>query len=158
MEGLDSKKQRVLQISCGLKHTAVIVHCPSLQTNRLICFGGNQYGQCGNGEHGKGKVKTTFDANASLHGKSVSIIECAGAHTILKTSNNDVYSFGLNDKGQLGLGVVGTFSSTPRRLKRFTSFPIVKISCSEESSSVVTSNGDFFVWGRNTEGMFDSEL
>jgi len=75
----------------------------------------------------------------------------------VKTFNNDVYSFGLNDKGQLGLGVVGNFASTPQKIKRFTSFPITKISCSEESSSVATSNGDLFVWGRNTEGMFDSE-
>ena len=85
------------------------------------------------------------------------MVECAGAYTILKTNTNDLYCFGLNDKGQLGLGVEDTFSFTPRRLNRFISFPIVKIFCSEESSSVITFNGDFFVWGRNTEGMFDSE-
>jgi len=125
--------------------------------NQLVSFGGNQYGQCGNGEHGKGKLKTTFDASFLLQGKSITIVECAGAHTIVKSFNNDVFSFGLNDKGQLGLGVVGQFSSIPHKLQRFTSFPIVKISCSDESSSVVTSNGDFYVWGRNTDGMFDSE-
>ena len=102
-------------------------------------------------------MKTNFDANSILKGKTVQIVECGGAHTILKTINNEVYSFGLNDKGQLGLGLVGNFSSLPHKIQRFTSFPITKISCTDESSSLLTSNGDLFVWGRNTDGMFDGE-
>lgn len=171
LTALCPKKHRVLQISCGMKHTAIIINSSTTSAanpNELLCFGGNQYGQCGNGEHGasagssvatKGpKVKSTYEVvEGALKGKSVTMVECGGAHTIVRTSNNDIYSFGLNDKGQLGLGTVGTFSSTPKKLKHFTSFQITQISCSEESSSVVTSNGDLFVWGRNTEGMFDSE-
>ena len=157
VEGLNCKRQQILSISCGLKHTAVITFCPKTQLNQLICFGGNQYGQCGNGEHGRGKLKTNFDANIHLKGKSIQIVECGGAHTILKSLSNEVYSFGLNDKGQLGLGLVGNFSSIPHKLQRFTSFPVVKISCSDESSSLLSSNGDLYVWGRNTEGMFDGE-
>ena len=82
----------------------------------MICFGGNQYGQCGNGEHGRGKLKTNFDANVVLKGKTIQLVECGGAHTILKSISNEVYSFGLNDKGQLGLGIVGNFSSVPHKL------------------------------------------
>jgi len=63
----------------------------------------------------------------------------------------------LNDKGQLGLGIVGNFSSIPHKLQRFTSFPIMKISCTDESSSLLTTNGDLYVWGRNAQGMFDGE-
>ena len=75
----------------------------------------------------------------------------------MKTVSNEVYSFGLNDKGQLGLGIVGNFSSIPHKIHRFTSFPVIKISCSDESSSLLTKNGDLYVWGRNTDGMFDGE-
>ena len=121
-------------------------------------FGGNQYGQCGNGDHGRGKIKSSFDPNIMLKGKSVTHVECGGAHTIIRSISNDVYSFGLNDRGQLGLGVKGNFSSVPHKLPRFTSFPITKISCSEESSSCLTNNGDLYFWGRNTDGMFDSEF
>lgn len=85
------------------------------------------------------------------------MVECGGAHTLIKSYSNELYACGLNDKGQLGLGVAGNFSSIPHKLQRFTSFPIFKISCSEESSSLLTTNGDLYVWGRNTEGMFDSE-
>jgi alpha-tubulin suppressor-like RCC1 family protein len=92
-----------------------------------------------------------------LKGKNITVVECGGAHTLVKTINSEIYSFGLNDKGQLGLGVVGNFSSIPHKISRFTSFPIIKMACSEESSGLLTSNGDLYVWGRNTEGMFDGE-
>jgi hypothetical protein len=32
------------------------------------------------------------------------------------------------------------------------------MSCSDESSSLLTSNGDVYVWGRNTEMMFPNQL
>ena len=77
---------------------------------------------------------------------------------MIKTQSNEVWSFGLNDKGQLGLGKCGSFSSQPLKIKRFTSFDVKKICCSDESSCLVTVQGDLYVWGRNTSGMFDSEF
>lgn len=71
MEGLNCKKSKIIKISCGLKHTAVIMFCPIMNQNEIICFGGNEYGQCGNGESGKGKIKNSFDCHISLKGKSI---------------------------------------------------------------------------------------
>jgi alpha-tubulin suppressor-like RCC1 family protein len=58
-------------VCCGLKHTAVIMFCPIMNQNEIICFGGNEYGQCGNGESGKGKIKNSFESHISLKGKSI---------------------------------------------------------------------------------------
>ena len=157
VEALNSKKQRIVGVACGMKHTVVLSFCSRSQLTLVTCFGGNQYGQCGNGEHGRGTLKTNFDACVSLKGKSVSLIECGAAHTMVKTLNNELYSFGLNDKGQLGLGIMGNFTTIPHKMSRFTSFPVTKMSCSEESSSCLTSNGDLYIWGRNTDNMFDGE-
>ena len=43
------------------------------------------------------------------------------------------------------------------KIPRFTSFPVIKITCSDESSCVLTATGDVYVWGWNAEGMFDTE-
>jgi len=43
------------------------------------------------------------------------------------------------------------------KIPRFTSFPVIKITCTDESSCVLTAPGDVYVWGRNAEGMFDTE-
>jgi alpha-tubulin suppressor-like RCC1 family protein len=50
-------------------------------------------------------VKKNFEPNLHLHGKLVELVACGGAHTVVKTSSQEVYAFGLNNKGQLGLGV-----------------------------------------------------
>lgn len=67
--------------------------------NELICFGSNLYGQCGNKEHGKGRLKITFNAVQTLKGKHIELAECGAAHSVVKTGSNDLFSFGLNDKG-----------------------------------------------------------
>ena len=34
----------------------------------------------------------------------------------------------------------------------------MEICCSDESSCLLTNNGDLYVWGRNTNGMFDGDF
>lgn len=67
-------------MSCGIKHTALLT-----SKNELICFGSNEFGQCGDGRHGL--LKTTFDVNINLKGKQIESVECGGAHTLVKTSS-----------------------------------------------------------------------
>ena len=81
-------------MACGVKHTALIT-----SKSELICFGSNEFGQCGDGKYGKDLIKKSFEINTSLRGKIVEYIACGGAHTLVKTSTQEVYAFGLNDKG-----------------------------------------------------------
>ena len=106
-----------MKMACGVKHTALIT-----TKNELICFGSNEFGQCGDGRSGDDLMKKNFDPNPFLRGKQLQLIACGGAHTLVKTSTNEVYAFGLNDKGQLGLGVKTELIVTPAKLKNFTSF------------------------------------
>jgi alpha-tubulin suppressor-like RCC1 family protein len=85
---------QITKMACGVKHTAVIN-----TENELICFGSNEYGQCGDGKHGVDLIKKNFEPNLHLHGKIVEMVACGGAHTLIKTSSQEVYSFGLNNKG-----------------------------------------------------------
>lgn len=121
--------------------------------NEVICFGSNEFGQCGDGKHGSNCMKLTFDINVSLKGKHLELIACGGAHTIVKTQQSqELFAFGLNDKGQLGLGVMSSLVPTPQKIKNFTSFNIESIQCADEQSAALTGNGDLFVWGRNSGG------
>jgi alpha-tubulin suppressor-like RCC1 family protein len=51
-------------MACGVKHTALIT-----TNNELICFGSNEYGQCGDGKSGQDLIKKNFEPNLYLHGK-----------------------------------------------------------------------------------------
>lgn len=68
-------------MACGVKHTALVT-----SKNELICFGSNEYGQCGDGKTGKDLIKRSMDVNPFLRGKSIELVACGGAHTLVKTS------------------------------------------------------------------------
>ena len=84
----------MVKMACGVKHTALIS-----SKAELVCFGSNEFGQCGDGRCGTDLIKKTFDINHHLRGRLIEIVACGGAHTLVKTSSQEVYSFGLNDKG-----------------------------------------------------------
>jgi regulator of chromosome condensation len=51
-------------MACGVKHTALIS-----SKAELVCFGSNEYGQCGDGRCGTDLIKKTFDINHHLRGR-----------------------------------------------------------------------------------------
>ncbi|KAK9309341.1 hypothetical protein QLX08_000965 [Tetragonisca angustula] len=83
----------VVQVSCGLHHTVVL-----LQNGEVYTFGSNIYGQLGVGDlvaHG-GAV------HVKLSGIAIQV--AAGSnHTVVLTSKGEVFTFGAYQKGQLGI-------------------------------------------------------
>lgn len=74
-------------------------------------------------------MKKNFEINMTMKGRSIEKVECGGAHTLILTQSQELFAFGLNDKGQLGLGVLSHNIAVPQKVKGFTSFNIVKMSC-----------------------------
>ena len=70
-----------MKVACGVKHTALIT-----SKGELICFGGNEFGQCGDGKSGPDLIKRSMDINIYLRGKHIELVACGGAHTIVKSS------------------------------------------------------------------------
>ena len=122
LESFCHKNTQIFKISCGIKHSAVIN-----SRNELICFGSNEYGQCGDGK--SNCIKRGFDVNINLKGRQLESVVCGGAHTIVKTHAQELFSFGLNDKGQLGLGILTSMVTAPQKIKNFTSFNIISVCC-----------------------------
>lgn len=60
----------------------------------------------------------------SLEGRIITNIYWGGAHSIWLTSNQDIFSFGLNNNGQLGLGDPVDWIAHPEKIRQFTSFTI----------------------------------
>ncbi len=78
---LCEQKSQITKMACGVKHTALIT-----ADNDLICFGSNEYGQCGDGKCGVDLIKKNFEPNLYLTGKVIELVACGGAHTLIKTS------------------------------------------------------------------------
>ncbi|XP_032681446.1 E3 ubiquitin-protein ligase MYCBP2 isoform X15 [Odontomachus brunneus] len=83
----------VIQVSCGLHHTVLL-----LQNGEVYTFGSNIYGQLGVGDlvahSGPVQVKLPTIATQIVAGSN---------HTVILTSKGEVYTFGAYQKGQLGM-------------------------------------------------------
>ncbi|KAG7189524.1 hypothetical protein KM043_017215 [Ampulex compressa] len=83
----------VVQVSCGLHHTVVL-----LQNGEVYTFGSNIYGQLGVGDLSprSGPVQVRLPSIAAQ-------IAAGSNHTVVLTLKGEVYTFGAYQKGQLGM-------------------------------------------------------
>ena len=144
---------KIVDIACGIKHTLMLT-----ANHEVISFGWTEYGQWGQGfssetagkkvHNKKPAVIQTFD------GRIITNIYWGGAHSMWLTSNQAIYSFGLNNNGQLGLGSTIHHINIPEKLRQFTSFSLQKIACGDEMTLFLTSNSDLFACGWNGANQF----
>lgn len=75
---------------------------------------------------------------------------CGGRHTLALTSDNNVYAWGNNSYGQLGLSL-DEFDSfdTPREVFYFKEKIVSWLSAGTNHSLALTIEGYAYVWGRN---------
>jgi alpha-tubulin suppressor-like RCC1 family protein len=80
---------------------------------------------------------------------TISDFSCGYFHTIIKSENNEIYSFGKNDFGQLGLGSYSTSVYFPQHVKFFSDKKIKKISTSN-SHTLLYGDNFYYAFGENT--------
>ncbi|KAM4709462.1 putative E3 ubiquitin-protein ligase HERC3 isoform 2-T2 [Discoglossus pictus] len=91
------RTQKVVYVSCGEEHTAILT-----KTGGLFTFGSGSYGQLGhNSVHNEINPRRVLE----LMGSEVSQIACGRHHTLaFVPSSGLLYAFGCGDQGQLGTG------------------------------------------------------
>uniref|UniRef100_A0A0N4ZYG9 HECT domain-containing protein n=1 Tax=Parastrongyloides trichosuri TaxID=131310 RepID=A0A0N4ZYG9_PARTI len=105
---LDS--MNIVYVSCGSNHTLALS-----KDGKVFAFGSDSSGQCG-----LGRKKEREDVPVSIPeflGSHVSAISCGRRHSLVLV-NGQVWSFGTNNNGQLGLNNFNT-QITPRRLNNY---------------------------------------
>ena len=75
---------------------------------------------------------------------------CCGAyHTISLSNDGIVHSFGINQYGQLGLGLIKPYVSLPTPIRNLPK--ISKISCGFHFTACVDCEGFMWSFGENTD-------
>lgn len=92
------------QIAVGLNHS-----CARLSTGSMVCWGADLNGQLGNGSPTANEY-TQVTVN-SLN--SVYLISAGGNESCALLSNNQMYCWGANASGQLGIGAFGADEPSP---------------------------------------------
>jgi hypothetical protein len=158
-------------VFCGGQHNVIVT-----ARRQYFTWGWNQYGQLGTGmARGASWRMTVPHEVASLSHRNIRQIALGYAHTVLHVTGEDkydqngrllpqlreVYSFGRNNHGQLGLGIVSGISdgyavTSPKPIKAFSGCQVIGISAGEYHTVVMTRSdrGVDTVWsfGRNDRG------
>ena len=143
--------RRVSDIACGADHCILLT-----SSGDLLSLGLGTRGQLGHGDLSPRTEPTLVEL---LAGVPVHSIACGLWHNLVLVLNGDLYSWGWNRDGQLGLRQTeSTTVALPTVVDTLpeTSTEIVSVSCGSRHSAAVSKAGDMFCWGWGGYGQVGS--
>ncbi|XP_059190452.1 probable E3 ubiquitin-protein ligase HERC3 [Centropristis striata] len=76
-------------------------------------------------------------------------VACGSQHSVALTKDGQVYTWGQDSRGQLGLGKRKPGTNSPQHLRCLSAIPLVQIAAGGEQSLALSVSGGVFSWGRN---------
>ena len=134
-------------------------HTVAVTTNgELWAWGRNQYGQLGDGTGGGGWQNPDMGHRTSPvrigTATNWSSVSAGAFFTVAVTTNGELWAWGENVAGQLGDGTGGFVGirhrNSPVRIAATTNW--ASVSAGYMHTVAVTTNGELWAWGRNSEG------
>ena len=134
----------VKQIACGNSFTLLLD-----DNGNVYGAGSNEYGQLGlESDYKKTSVVSTFTKIDALSDKKIVKIAASGYASFALTDNNELYSFGDNYYGELGINS-DTKHPNNSNINKCLVDDVVDVSASDSNVLVLTSNNRVYSWGRN---------
>lgn len=98
-------------------------------------------------------ISSFFLLEHSLNNISICRLACGNNHSIVLTTTGEVYSWGCNQYGQLGLGdKLNYYNHTPQLITLLLNKQIISIKCGSDFNVVKSSDNTIYIWGRNNCG------
>ncbi|KAL2098053.1 hypothetical protein ACEWY4_007260 [Coilia grayii] len=89
---------------------------------------------------------------ANLQNRQVVQVTCGDHHSLALTKDGQLFTWGQNSNGQLGLGKGEPSTLSPQPLKSLAGIPLSQISAGGDHSFALSLSGAVFGWGKNTAG------
>lgn len=149
--------EKIKRVAMGLRHTAVIT-----QDRRIFVCGAAGKGQLGlkndsNDNIDKRSKHNFYPFTLISELKNVTDVSCGQHHTVVATDKAEIYVFGANNYGQLGIDneLFSTISS-PTKLTSVHFNLAIEMHTGWTHTIILTDN-KLFAWGRNTYGQLGKE-
>jgi alpha-tubulin suppressor-like RCC1 family protein len=138
---------KVASVVCGKKHTLVLT-----VDGEVLSCGVGEYGRLGTGSTSD---CSSFASVEALAEEDIVQIEAGASHSLALTAEGVVYSWGRNDRGQLGMRDsnmdIYSTESYPRIIEDTANCAaehrVVQVAAGEDRSAYVTADGRLYVWG-----------
>jgi len=134
------KDEMIIDICIGFQHSIVLT-----DEGQVYTFGSNEFGQIGCG--GDCEKQLTPYRVKGFNGEKVKTIACGSYHLMAITESGKLFSWGLNDYGQLGYNSTTSSSNIPKLIE--IGIFIKKIACGLKHSLLLSSDGVIHVFGSN---------
>ncbi|KAG3101105.1 hypothetical protein PI125_g14549 [Phytophthora idaei] len=135
----------------GCEHTLLVT-----MDGRAATCGYNYRGQLG---HGNTTSESVPKIIRSLEAKIVRLVSCSYYHTVMACedgSQQNLYTFGRNDYGQLGHND-SIDRKIPQLVDALSDQQIVSVACGQYHTMVVSATGKAFAFGKNDYGQLGIE-
>lgn len=129
-------------------------NCAIASDDQVYCWGYNNHGQLGNNSTTNSQVPVAVNTSGALSGKTVASIASGNYGVCAVASDSNAYCWGLNDSGQLGIGL-WTDSHVPVAVNTagvLSGKTIHSIYLNYTQSCAVASDNEVYCWGRNEYG------
>lgn len=114
----------------------------------VYTWGRGEDGQLGLGDTSDQDEPTYVDA---LRGVGVRQIACGSGHTVVLSTEGEVFTWGRGDDGRLGHGDNG-WKYVPRITQSLAGQVVSMVTCGSYHTAAVTGNGDLYTWGGGMYG------
>jgi E3 ubiquitin-protein ligase HERC4 len=139
--------KKVIQVAAGFSHSAVLT-----EDHKVYTWGKHENGQLGR-ENLNRKNKKQPKLVKLLDGHCVVQIACGNDHTMALTDDGQVFVWGSNEYGQLGLGEkIKTHQNVPEVIRCLKGVPVRQIVAGDNHSFILSKSGSLYGWGRNDFG------
>ncbi|ESO96806.1 hypothetical protein LOTGIDRAFT_231645 [Lottia gigantea] len=145
-------KTMIKQVSCGKEHVILLT-----ENNQVFTFGLGSRGQLGNEDVEERKEPQEVDA---LSGISIKTVSAGGWHSIAVSEDGDLYTWGWNESGQLGLPCPLLSVDSDLETHGLVTLPTVidlpasvhKVSCGSRHTTVLLEDKVLMACGWNKYG------
>ncbi len=138
-----------VSISAGYDHVLMLG-----SDGNVYAWGNNTAGQLGTDVSDSLAVPTLVEG---LCGKNIKAVAAGKRFSLALTDGGSVYSFGLNNKLQLGYEPTSEFSATPTLIEELNGVFVAQINAGYESSAAIDLDGKVYSWGSEANYMLGND-
>ncbi|XP_076003795.1 putative E3 ubiquitin-protein ligase HERC3 isoform X2 [Genypterus blacodes] len=137
--------QKIAMVSCGQAHSAAVN-----EQGQVFVWGAGEGGQLGLGTTEVSVRIPRLVKRLCEH--RISQVMCGNQHCIALSRDGQLFTWGQNSSGQLGLGKGEPGRLFPQPLKSLVGIPLAQITAGGDHSFALSLSGAVFGWGKNSAG------